>query len=35
MWRKFFRRVVDVENEYFEKKGILEDVIEDMDRGGR
>ena len=30
MWRHFCRHVVDVENEYFEKDGIVEDVVEEM-----
>ena len=30
MWRHFCRHVVDVENEYFEKNGIVEDVVEEM-----
>jgi len=30
MWRKFCRHVVDVENEYIKKDGILEDAVEEM-----
>ena len=30
MWRQFCRHVVDIENDYFEKDGILEDAVEDM-----
>ena len=30
MWRRFCRHVVDVENGYFEKDGILEDTVEEM-----
>ena len=30
MWRAFCRHVVDIENDYFDKDGLLEDAIEDM-----
>ena len=30
MWRRFCRHVVDIENEYFEKDGLVEDVVEEM-----
>ncbi len=30
MWRRFCRHVVDIENEYFEKDGLLEDAVEEM-----
>lgn len=30
MWRRFCRHVVDVENEFFEKDGLVEDVVEEM-----
>ena len=30
MWRKFCRHVVDVENAYIEKDGILEDAVDEM-----
>ena len=31
MWSKFCRHVIDVENEHFEKDGILEDRVEEME----
>lgn len=30
MWRKFCRHVVDIENDYFEKDGLVEDMVEDF-----
>ena len=30
MWRAFCRHVVDIENDFFDKDGLLEDAIEDM-----
>ena len=30
MWRLFCRHVVDIENNYIEKDGILEDAVEEM-----
>ena len=30
MWRAFCRHMVDIENEYFDKDGILEDAVEEM-----
>ena len=30
MWRAFCRHVTDIENEYFEKDGLVEDLIEDF-----
>ena len=30
MWRRFCRHVLDIENEYFEKDGLVEDVVEEM-----
>lgn len=32
MWRRFCRHVVDVENEYIEKDGILEDAVQLLNR---
>ena len=30
MWRGFCRHVVDVENDYFEKDGLVEDLVDDF-----
>ena len=30
MWRSFCRHVVDVENEYWEKDGVIEDMVEEV-----
>ena len=30
MWRGFCRHVVDIENTYFEKDGLIEDKVEEM-----
>ena len=30
MWRAFCRHVINIENDYFDKDGLLEDAIEDM-----
>ena len=30
MWRNFCRHVVDIENDYFEKDGLIEDTIEEF-----
>ena len=30
MWRAFCRYIIDIENDYFDKDGLLEDAIEDM-----
>ena len=30
MWRAFCRHVIDVENDYSDKDGLLEDAIDDM-----
>ena len=30
MWRNFYRHVVDVENNYIKKDGILEEAVEEM-----
>ena len=34
MWRRFCRHVVDIENDYFEKDGILEDTVMVIELGG-
>ena len=30
MWRSFCRHVVDVENEYWEKDGLMEDMVKEL-----
>ena len=30
MWRRFCRHVVDIENEYFGKNGLVENIVEEM-----